>query len=198
METFDSNQPACSQHIIGFIQASRTHDRTKALNIIEDLRHDIDRREPMGGTFLHHLACWDEWAAAFSDHLVANGADVNIRDREGKTPLIAAIEAGGDLNLISSLLDADADVSIADIERRTAAHYAARHPRAIAVAHLLKEAGASLVVSDRDGLTPIDLLFTNGVKVVELQSLVGVGPSWVLDDAEPTSCQPARRNRSYR
>jgi ankyrin repeat protein len=103
------------------------------------------------------------------ERLVAAGALVDLPQREGYTPLMAAVGAGASsidtrgkfrteldaLETAAALLDAGAAIDATDARGRTALHYAAAAGYTD-VAVLLAQRGASLEVADADGLTPID------------------------------------------
>ena len=84
--------------------------------------------------------------------LAEGGADVNSRDSDGNTPLMAAaLRASGDMTGI--LLAAGADVSARNIEGRTALHMAARSGSADLIRRLAS-AGAVINPEDKYGITP--------------------------------------------
>ena len=73
--------------------------------------------------------------------LAASGADVNVRDEDGSTPLIEAARGGHD-DVVQALLVARADVKVKDKRGKTALMYAAEggHNE---IAKLLRQAGAA-------------------------------------------------------
>ncbi len=103
------------------------------------------------------------------ERLVAAGALLDLPQRDGLTPLMAAVGAGASstdtrgkfrteldaLETADALLAAGAAVDEVDARGRTALHYAAAVGYTD-VAKRLVEQGASLVVADADGLTPVD------------------------------------------
>jgi ankyrin repeat protein len=103
------------------------------------------------------------------ERLVAAGALLDLPQRDGITPLMAAVGAGASptdtrgkfrteleaLETAEALLAAGAKVDATDARGRTALHYAA----AIGytdVALLLAEHGADLAAADSEGFTPLD------------------------------------------
>jgi ankyrin repeat protein len=103
------------------------------------------------------------------ERLVAAGALLDLPQREGITPLMAAVGAGARptdtrgkfrteleaLATADALLEAGAAIDVGDARGRTALHYAAAAGYTD-VAKLLVERGADLTVADHEGLTPLD------------------------------------------
>lgn len=84
--------------------------------------------------------------------LLDSGANANLRDRDGRTPLHWAANRGG-IGLVKLLLDSGADVNARDNDKLTPLHAAARKDRREA-AKLLLERGADLNAKDKSGKTP--------------------------------------------
>jgi ankyrin repeat protein len=103
------------------------------------------------------------------ERLVTAGALVDLPQRDGITPLMAAVGAAASsidtrgkfrtaleaLETADALLAAGAAIDQTDARGRTALHYAAAAGYTD-VALLLVERGASLTAADVDGFTPID------------------------------------------
>ena len=85
--------------------------------------------------------------------LVAKGADVNITDTNGVTPLMAAAELGWDPS-ITLLLAHGAQVETKDKHGETALMYAMGNRSLSAVATLLQQ-GAAINAGDKAGKTPL-------------------------------------------
>ncbi|PKA59637.1 Acyl-CoA-binding domain-containing protein 2 [Apostasia shenzhenica] len=86
---------------------------------------------------------------------IENGASVNARDSEGRTPLHWAVDRGH-LEVVELLLRRNADANAKDNESQTPLHYAAICERK-AMAELLVKHGADPEVKDEDGSSPADL-----------------------------------------
>ncbi|KAH9298698.1 hypothetical protein KI387_030380, partial [Taxus chinensis] len=78
---------------------------------------------------------------------------VNGGDEEGWTPLHSAVSSGRD-DVVEALLQAGADVSIANNGGRTALHYAASKGR-LKIAQVLISHGAKINQKDKFGCTPL-------------------------------------------
>jgi uncharacterized protein len=103
------------------------------------------------------------------ERLAAAGALLDLPQREGITPLMAAVGANASstdtrgkfrteldaLETADALLEAGAAIDERDERGRTALHYAAAAGYTD-VAKRLVEHGASLLVTDADGVTPVD------------------------------------------
>ena len=108
--------------------------------------------------------------------LLAAGADPNVPDEEGRTPLTSAV-LGGSIGLVGLLLEGGADVNARDHQGFTALHFAAQEDlpemaRLLiakgADANALDEDGSSVlwraVFSSRDRGDMIQLLVASGAK----------------------------------
>ena len=91
--------------------------------------------------------------------LINNGADVNRTDKNGRTPLFAAIFARR-LSIIKTLIDAGADVNHTDNTSHTAFHYAALSGNKWSANILLKN-GALVYIKDKS------LIYSDVEKAIE-------------------------------
>jgi uncharacterized protein len=116
----------------------------------------VPRWRDFGGSFLHQpdsryparAAAYARIAALLIDH----GAAVNAADRERRTSLMWAAEAGNGA-LVKLLLDRGAQVDARDHERKTALVYAVEGFLDAAVVDTLLEHGADPNVRDQHGRT---------------------------------------------
>jgi uncharacterized protein len=85
--------------------------------------------------------------------LLAEGADLEARDEDGRTPIFSAV-LGNSVGVLGLLLEAGADVNARDDHGWTALHFAASEclPE---MARLLVGRGADLNAQDEDGATPL-------------------------------------------
>ena len=86
--------------------------------------------------------------------LLSNGGDPNIRDSEGKTPLIMA-SSSGQVRIVEFLLSKGADYNIRDESGCTALIRASRVGNSVIV-ELLLSCGADPNIRDNDGKTALD------------------------------------------
>lgn len=92
---------------------------------------------------------------AFIKLMLEQGADINLRNDNGQTPLDLAIE-GDDYPSAKFLIESGADVSARGNRARTALHHAAELER-INIIDALIDAGADVNAMDEEGLTPFHL-----------------------------------------
>mgnify|MGYP002421025805 CR=1 FL=1 len=102
-------------------------------------------------TFLN--ACRNGQKSIVQIFLKKGGIDVNKRDAEGNTPLYYACLKGF-RDIVSLLLDSDADVSIANNCSETPLHAVARSGNKEIIGKLVQY-GAELDATDKEGRTPL-------------------------------------------
>jgi uncharacterized protein len=96
---------------------------------------------------------WDENITEFLD-AVKSGADVNIRDAEGDTPLYLAVERNSPWEMIEALIEAGADINIKNAWGQTALMQACIYGRHYIVEALIEE-GAGVDLQDCNGWTAL-------------------------------------------
>lgn len=92
--------------------------------------------------------------------LVECGAEVNVIDSEGQTPLLVASKHA-DAKVVETLLSHRADANVADKEGRTALHHAADR-KDPAMTQALLSRGADTDRKSHDGQTPTSIATANG------------------------------------
>lgn len=103
--------------------------------------------------------------------LIANGADVNYRDDEGKTPLMRAAK-NSDNVILDILLEGGADVNLADEAGMTALMYAAQKAN-IENIHRLIQCGADIDARNRAGESARDI--AQGKKRPKIVAAIEIG-----------------------
>lgn len=166
----------------------------QALLLIQTLSSfdiDVDAADDQGQTALH-LAC-QQFASAIVEALLGLGADPNVRDHHGRTPLHHLIVARPyDQDAWQLLVDAGADVSLADNDGRTLlhhlplAHHIAPEPEpepAPSRGHSRNNSRES-VASIPDGYSP-DIVEPDALAVKRgIQFLLSAGASPTASDAQ--------------
>lgn len=99
----------------------------------------LSATDPGGNTALHWAVMHGRYGSVES--LVGLGANVNLQNRRGETPLMIAAREG-DRDIVDLILQAEPDFSIRDYSGRGALDYA-RNSRDSRIAAMLREAGAT-------------------------------------------------------
>lgn len=95
-----------------------------------------------------------------ANELIADGADLNSRDKQGMTALHWALSSPRPVEAVTLLLEKNADPNMPDYQGRTPLLSLNRVERAserLAIAKLLVGRGASLSAADAKGITPVTL-----------------------------------------
>jgi len=128
-----------------------------------------------GAYLLHDVAAefCGEHKGGFVKAALVLGAEVNVRDRQGKTPLMYASECGCAEN-VRVLLAREARVTDQDKQGWSALHYAVREEEC-QVIKLLLEKGADMFARNKEGRTPVHLAAACENPMI-LQLLIGCCP----------------------
>ena len=135
------------------------------------------------------LACHEQDAVALRRALAA-GADINVRETGGWTPIHKVLYRGDNVEMVSMLLEAGLDLDARDtIRGRTPLHFAVSAGRVDSVAALIA-AGASLTIEDDGGNPPIDALTNRNCRRI-FPMLLRAGSGGVyLDQPRPNTSDP--------
>ncbi|MCY4030484.1 MAG: ankyrin repeat domain-containing protein, partial [Hyphomicrobiales bacterium] len=98
---------------------------------------------------------WETATARDVIQAVRSGADIQVRAREGGTPLHLAVIFGRSPGMISPLLERGADINARDERGNTPLHMAARTGQTLEVVTLLLDGGARMEARNEDGHTPL-------------------------------------------
>ena len=90
--------------------------------------------------------------------LISLGADLNIKNNKGKTPLMNACEKNENI-ILGYLLEAGANVNKQDHDGNTAAHYCIQNGCNNSLLKALKDAKADLTIQNNNGKTAMELKF---------------------------------------
>jgi hypothetical protein len=100
------------------------HGGTRLLIELLDAGLDPHLRDSAGGTIIHQLASFDHRLVL--PRLLAEGVDIDVRDRGGLTALHRTVVEHGPADLIVALVDAGADVTVPNHDGETVLAYARR------------------------------------------------------------------------
>jgi serine/threonine protein kinase len=111
---------------------------------------------------LNHVVRRDQKTEEKTDiakSLIERGADINIRNKMGQTPLYYAIR-GDNTDIAKSLIEKGADINNRDQMGQTPLYYAINEGNTIIVIILI-EKGADINIRDSIGRTPLDIAMLN-------------------------------------
>ena len=125
---------------------------TRMLRFLLDHGALIDGRDETGATYLQTAI--DNADEEIVELLIERGANVNVADEDGVTPLMQ-VEELEDARL---LLEHGANVNATDKQGQTVLHLLTSEPGRIEFAELLISHGADVNARDHDGYTPLDYI----------------------------------------
>jgi ankyrin repeat protein len=120
-----------------------------------------------GQTALHLAATQDEY---LTRDVLGHGFDINIRNLDGETPLMCAVNAEN-IQTVTLLLKNHAEVNAEDHKQRTCLHLAALKDKSGSITQLLLRRNADTELVDEIGLTPLFVAAFNGNDAVTRQLL---------------------------
>ena len=163
-ESFDlSTDETRRATVVDFIDAAGD-GRQKIVELYLAAGIDINDRDQYDQTALYVAAAERKFATALL--LLNAGADPNLANEDGRTPLLTSIRSGYDTvayvrqpesaRLVNTLLEKGADVNARDIDGTTPLEEAARIGDA-EIIRALAARGANLATKNNDGETPLDI-----------------------------------------
>ncbi|QJT94912.1 ankyrin repeat domain-containing protein [Wolbachia endosymbiont of Diaphorina citri] len=129
----------------------------------------LEAKDNSDNTPLHN-ACNNGYVKVV-EYLVEEGASLKAKNKDGEAPLHVAVQHDGTLEVIEFILSRDLS-GINDVtnEGRTPLHLAIKGNKPDTIELLLRK-GASIVVKDKNGKTPLDLAkqedYTNIIEMIE-------------------------------
>ncbi|XP_033616459.1 transient receptor potential cation channel subfamily A member 1 isoform X3 [Fukomys damarensis] len=128
-------------------------------------------------TLLHRASLFDHHELA--DYLISVGADMNVTDSEGRSPLVLAT-ASASWNIVNLLLSKGAKVNIKDHLGRNFLHFTVQQPHGLKSLRpefmQMQEIKALVMDEDNDGCTPLHYACKQGVPV-SVNNLLGFNVS---------------------
>ena len=129
---------------------------------------------------MHKAAYWGRLRVV--KYLVRHGANVNAKDKNGRTPLHLAI-GGRHFEVVKYLVKHGADVNAKDKDGNTSLHKAVIMNELEVVKYLVKH-GANLNAKNKEGKTPLDLAYEESYNPKVAKYLVGVYISRGMTDVK--------------
>lgn len=174
LESNDIDANAEYQEVTALHVATGEH-MTDIVRVLLEHGADPNLRQAAGASALHIAASTAD-GMVLAQMLVDRGADVNAKDKKGRTPLIAAASTG-QLDIVQLLLDKGAEVNAQSKDGATALHAAVLFGHKEIVATLLA-VGANVNLADGTKNTPLhyaarkgnkeiaELLIANGAEIL--------------------------------
>lgn len=132
--------------------AAISSNNTEQANYLIENNYDLNTFDENGNAALHHTAA-KKGSIEITKKLIANGADVNIKNLKGLSPLSIAIKSHN-IETYSLLIENGADINSVDYQGHTPIFYAAYSGFSDMVAQLIN-IGADVNVAAKDGRTPL-------------------------------------------
>ena len=136
-----------------------TPNELKSSFLVDEREEDTGVRDPGGNAILRMVKKWGNFLNVTVEHpelfikILNLGADPNIQNRNGYTP-IARASRNGDKELVQLLIQKGADVNIKTNSSSTPLHHAS-FGNHIEIVQLLLQNGAKVNIKNQDAQTPL-------------------------------------------
>ncbi|MCG9130377.1 VCBS repeat-containing protein [Candidatus Poribacteria bacterium] len=165
------NLSANQEHVVSEFSETPTDTLFKAawtgdVSTFRGMNIDVNLKDIVGRTPLHIAA--EKGNIDVAMFLIENGANVNVADANGNTPLVFIINKTGNLNITERLLEKGASINLQNRTGETALMYAAWHGHS-AIVQLLLENRADVTLKNGQGNTALTLAESKGhQQIVEM------------------------------
>ena len=165
------NLPANQAHTVSEFSDTPADRLLKAawtgdVSTLRDMNIDVNLKDTVGRTPLHIAA--EKGNIDVAMFLIENGANVNVADTNGNTPLVFIINKTGNPKVTQRLLAKGASVNAQNRTGETALMYAAWHGYS-AIVQLLLENRADVTLKNKQGNTALTLAESKGhQEIVEM------------------------------
>lgn len=170
VQTFE-NLPANQVHTVSEFLDTPADRLFKAawtgdVSTLRDMNIDVNLKDTVGRTPLHIAT--EKGNIDVAMFLIENGANVNVADANGNTPLVFIINKTGSPKVTQRLLEKGASVNTQNRTGETALMYAAWHGYS-AIVQLLLENRADVTLKNKQGNTALTLAESKGhPEIVEM------------------------------
>ncbi len=166
------------------------------LSALIEVGTKIDARDATGeSAIMYALKYWkgNDNLVQCVDVLLGAGANVNVRNEVGKSPLMMGVSKNVSVEVIDRLLDSGSQVNARDSEGKTALMYSLMHGADTGLVERLIEVGSGVDSVDYLGVTPLMYAarYSQSVEVVELLFDLGAD----IQDRVPIELIPYQKRK---
>lgn len=144
--------------------------------IFSELPEIVSAKDENGNTLIYYAV--DQMHINLVELLLSKGADINIKNQDGRTPLHIAAGITDDDKLLSLLISKGADVNSQDNLGNTPLHNAAGNRLYKKNIPLLISSGAKVNSVNKSGETPIELTFKYKLVLKDVAQLKDPNAIW--------------------